>query len=271
MRLVFPKSKWEAPLLPIEVFLEAVREAGFDATEIHVAGCRESPERIREAHAAAGLPLIAQIVTAGRTPAEHAASLETLYRSALEAGPVFVNAHTGRDVFPFEDNLALFARALELQARHGVPLVHETHRGRALFTAPGTAAFLRALPDLRITADFSHWFCVHESDLADQEDDLRAAIAAAVHIHARVGFDEGPQVSDPRNPAHERWLARHVELWRRILRTRREAGCPQSTITPEFGPVPYMPLAGAEDRSVGDAWEINRWMKDHLRPLLAGA
>jgi thioredoxin reductase len=71
---------------------------------------------------------------------------------------------------------------------------------RALFTAPLCHAYLQAVPGLRLTADFSHLLCVHESNLSDQPDAVEAIIAAADHIHARVGFCEGPQVSDPRNP-----------------------------------------------------------------------
>lgn len=162
-------------------------------------------------------------------------------------------------------NLDLFHLGEELAARHGVPLRHETHRGRALFCAPAALAFLRALPGLQLTADLSHWVCVHESDLSDQPVALEAALEAARHIHARVGFDQGPQVSDPRNPALAPWLERFLGWWNSIRDRRRAAGAGFLTIAPEFGPAPYMPLRGASPKPVGDAWEYNRWMLALLR------
>ena len=148
--------------------------------------------------------------------------------------------------------------------RAGLPLRHETHRGRALFTAPAAAAYLQALPGLQLTADLSHWFCVHESDLADQPENVAATIAAAHHVHARVGFDEGPQAGDPRGEAFARWLELHLGLWRRIVAARKADGCAFLTITPEFGPAPYMPLLPLENVPVADAWAVNVWMRDRL-------
>lgn len=41
----------------------------------------------------------------------------------------------------------------------GVPVYHETHRGRALYNPWVCRDLVRALPDLMLTADYSHW-CV---------------------------------------------------------------------------------------------------------------
>jgi hypothetical protein len=94
-------------------------------------------------------------------------------------------------------------------------------------------------------------------------------MAAAGHIHARVGFDEGPQISDPRNPAHAPWLERFTGWWKHILELRRTEQREWFTISPEFGPAPYMPLAGTSPNPVGDAWEVNAWMLAYLRKELA--
>ena len=264
MKLVYAKSNWEVAHLALPAFLDRAARDGFDAAEIYLPARPEPPAEIRRLCAAAGLRLIAQIATAGPTPEDHARSLETLYARAVEAGPLLVNCQTGRDVFSFDDNVRLFAHAQDLGSSAGVPLVHETHRGRALFSAPATAAYLRAVPGLQLTADLSHWFCVHESDLADQPESLAAALAAANHIHARVGFDQGPQVGDPRGEAFVRWLGLHLDLWRRIVAARKAEGRHYLTITPEFGPAPYMPLKPIDNEPVADAWTVNVWMRDRL-------
>lgn len=268
MRILFTKANWEFSELPVSRFVDLVASAGYDGTEIYLPARHESTAEIRAMHDAAGLKIISHIATEGGTPDEHLRSLEARYQRAVELNPLFINCHTGKDHFPPADSLRIFEAGEELVALHGVPLLHETHRGRALFSAPATMEFLKRLPGLRLTADFSHWVCVHESDLSDQPDALAAAMAAAGHIHARVGFDEGPQISDPRNPVHAPWLDRFTGWWKQILELRRAEGREWFTITPEFGPAPYMPLAGTSPEPVGDAWEVNTWMHAHLRKEL---
>jgi sugar phosphate isomerase/epimerase len=268
MQLLFTKANWERSELSVRDFVRLCAETGYDGTEIYLPARPESTSEIREWHEAAGLKIVSHIATEGANADEHLRSLEQRYRRAAELQPLFINSHTGKDHFSFADSLRIFEAGERLVAEHGVPLLHETHRGRALFSAPAALAFLREIPQLRLTADFSHWVCVHESDLSDQPEALAAAMQAAGHLHARVGFDEGPQVSDPRNPAHAVWLERFTGWWQTILDLRRAEGREWFTITPEFGPEPYMPLAGASPQPVGDAWEYNRWMHRYLRETL---
>jgi sugar phosphate isomerase/epimerase len=271
MKIIFAKANWEVAHLPVGEFCARAAAAGFAATDFYLPARTESVSEIIRAHRAAGLAMIGHITTDGATPVEHRASLRARYEAALRAEPLFVNSHSGKDFHSEAENVALFELGQELAAKYGVPLRHETHRGRALFCAPKAVNFLGSVPGLELTADFSHWVCVHESDLSDQRAAVEQAIAAAWHVHARVGFDQGPQVSDPRNPAHLVWRKRFLGWWRAIIAQRQAAGAKYLTITPEFGPPPYMPLAGAEAQPVGDAWEYNVWMLNWLQRELASA
>jgi hypothetical protein len=264
MQLIFAKSNWEVPDLGLPEFLARTAKDGFDATEIYLPARPESPAEIRNRHADLGLKLIAQITTTGDTPQDHRESLTANFRLACQTEPLFVNCHTGRDIFASEENLALFRLGQQLSRDAGVRLVHELHRGRALFSGPATKHYLAEAPDLRLTADFSHWFCVHESDLKDQPQNTGAAVDAALHIHARVGFREGPQVGFPLSPANRPWLDLHMALWEQIIQARKRDGRPYLTITPEFGPAPYMPVYSLEDQWVADPWGLNVWMREHL-------
>lgn len=268
MQILFTKANWELSELSVSEFVDRCVDAGYDGTEIYLPARPESTTEIRALHEAANLKIVSHIATEGATPSEHLRSLEDRYQRAVELQPLFVNCHTGKDFFPFTDSLRIFEAGETLVSKHGIPLLHETHRGRALFSAPATQEFLRHLPGLQLTADFSHWVCVHESDLSDQPAAMAAAMAASGHLHARVGFDEGPQISDPRNPAHALWLARFIAWWNRILDLRRAEDRDWFTITPEFGPAPYMPLNGKSPNPVGEAWEVNAWMLQHLRKEL---
>jgi hypothetical protein len=264
VKVVFAKSNWEVPGLSLADFLERAHACGFAASEIYLPGRPEAGNVIARMHADAGMSLIAQIATTGSTPQAHQVALRAQLARAAAARPLFVNCHTGRDIFDWADNLEIFRVGQEVADDLGVVLCHELHRGRALYNGPDTSRYLAAMPDLKLTADFSHWFCVHEGDLRDQPDNVGAAVAATHHIHARVGFEQSAQVCDPRLPRFAPWLDRHMELWRQILRSPMTAARQCLTITPEFGPWPYMPVDASTDEPVRDAWELNLWMRAYL-------
>ncbi|MEI8376095.1 MAG: TIM barrel protein [Planctomycetota bacterium] len=268
MNILFGKSIWE--MLPCETlrFLDRAQSDGFDAVEMLPSMMELPPEQFIQHCHARGLLFIAQILTEGDSPAGHLRYLERWIERAAECGPCRINMHTGKDYFSFQDNLRLFERAGELAQRVGIPIMHETHRSRALFSAPAAAQFFVALPNLRIAADFSHWMVVHESDLSDQPEAMELALSRADYIHARVGFAEGPQVPHPLAPEWAHARDRHVELWRQILASRRAKGLGELIVTPEFGPVPYMPTLPFTAQPVADAWRVNvefrNWLREHL-------
>ena len=79
-----------------------------------------------------------------------------------------------------------------------------------LFLSPfPTYSYLTQFPELQINADFSHWCVVCESLLEDLDEILSLACARAIHVHGRVGYQEGPQVPDPRAPENQEYLKRH--------------------------------------------------------------
>lgn len=268
MRLVFSKSKWEMWDDPMETFVTRAAGDGFTATELFLRPVPEPPDEIVALHREHSLDIIGQILTEGTNPADHLRSLETQFERALQCGSVLVNHHAGRDIFAFEDNVRIFQRIIDLGREHGVPVVVETHRGRPTYSAVETRCYLEALPELRLAADFSHWMVVHESDLGDQPETVEQAIRRSDHIHARVGYEEGPQVPDPRAPEWEGHVASHLRLWQRIVDRHRNAGTEVLTITPEFGPPNYMHTLPFSNEPVADVWEINVHMKELLENRL---
>ncbi len=257
MKILYGKSKWEMMGSPLETFLLKASEDGFDAVEIYMPALAESPETAAQLAEDHSLKFIAQIITDGHTPSEHLETLRARFDLAVRTRPLLINSHTGRDHFSFEDNLQIFKESIRLSRESGIPIVHETHRGRPLFAAHETRRYLEALPELLLNADFSHWFCVHESDLSDQPAALEAAIGRVRYIHARVGFEEGPQVGDPLAEWMRPTLDKFLALWRRILSAQKAAGTETFVITPEFGPPPYMPCHPQTGEPLCDAWEVN--------------
>lgn len=95
---------------------------------------------------------------------------------------------------------AFFERALALEVELGVPIYHETHRGRLLFSPWNAVESVIRHPRLRLLGDLSHYCAVAEASCGDEV--LEAAVARLIphirHLHLRVGFAEGPQVRSSR-------------------------------------------------------------------------
>ena len=264
MKTTYAKSTWEMSASPLAAILDRLAADGFTVVENCPQAIGLDPEAFRDDLAARGLRYIAQVHTEGASPAEHLASLESRLDLAARQGAVWLNCHTGKDHFDFADNCRLFAASQAWAEHHGLPLTHETHRGRALFSLPATRSFLQALPEMRLCADFSHWVCVHESNLADQAAALDLAISRSDYIHARVGHSQGPQVSHPLAPENRTWLELHQGWWQRILNRRQAEGQSETFVTPEAGPAPYLPVTPFDQRPVADAWSVNVALRDHL-------
>lgn len=178
--------------------------------------------------------------------------------------PLYINCHSGRDHFTVEQNSAFIKHTDQLNRQSGVPIYHETHRGRILFAAHISRQYMKQFPSLRITLDISHWCNVHESLLADQPDAVALALERTDHIHSRVGHAEGPQVGDPRAPEWEPALNAHLGWWDTVVATKKKKG-ERMTILTEFGPVDYMPALPYTRQAVADQWAINVHMMQMLR------
>ena len=264
MKLIFGKSKWEMWDDPLEDFLRRVKDSGFAATEIYLGSRKESPAEIAHLHDMYGLRLIGQILTQGQTYQDHIQSFESQFEFAAQCNVDFINSHTGRDIFPFEQNVQIFQRLTQLSQSSDIPILVETHRGRPTYSAIETRKYLEAVPGLRLTADFSHWMVVHESGLDDQRENLELAISRADYVHARVGYAEGPQIPDPRAPEWGNAVERHVQLWQQLVDQHKKDGKENLYITPEFGPPAYMHTMPFTNQPVGDVWEQNVYMRDML-------
>ncbi|NIG57548.1 sugar phosphate isomerase/epimerase [Chitinophaga sp. Cy-1792] len=198
---------------------------------------------------------------------KHAAEFEQSLKAATGNNPVkplYINCHSGKDYFTFEQNAALIDMTYRYSKQSGIPVYHETHRSRMLFAAHIAKQFIAAKPDLRLTLDISHWCNVHETLLHDQPEAVAAALSRASHIHARVGHPEGPQVNDPRAPEWDSAVKQHFSWWDEIVK-RHQADGKRLTILTEFGPPDYQQTLPYTRQPVSDQWGINVYMMQQLR------
>jgi sugar phosphate isomerase/epimerase len=267
------KVKWICPLwgmtgATLRDNLTMAKTAGFDGVEMGVPADSAQKKELASLLRELGLDLIHQQWTTGADAAAHAKSFEEQYRRGVELGPIMVNSHTGRDIFTLAENSVVFRAAESLEKSLRVPVAHELHRGRPTFSSTSTMELLDTFPNLRLTADFSHWCCVHETLLEDQPERVERAIAHTRHIHARVGHGEAPQVPDPRVEAWRPALEAHLAWWKAIAAARAAAGDAVLTVCPEFGPPPYLVTLPDTGKPIVDLWAVNRWMKDFLKDRL---
>jgi len=254
------------------------REAGFQGLEAPAPALEDSQARADLATAldAHGLRYIAEICTAGgfvpdrqATPARHLASLQALLERSTELNPVFCNVMGGCDAWPLDMQVDFFGRATELARQSGLLCSFETHRSRSFFNPWITRDVLRQLPDLPVTCDFSHWVVVCER-LMDSEWEVILEVAGqAHHIHARVGYDQGPQVPHPAAPEYAEALASHERCWAAIWAAQARRGYATTTLTPEFGPDGYLHTLPFTHMPIADLWQLNRWIGQRQQTVFA--
>jgi sugar phosphate isomerase/epimerase len=241
--------------------------AGFNGIEGPAPENATAAEQLHARMKETGLAYIAEITTAGSYVPEREASLrdhidsfEIKLEHSMMLQPLFITCLGGCDAWPEEDNLAFFSAAMRLAKTAGIRVSFETHRSRALFNPWITQRMVRQLPEMLITVDFSHW-CVVCERLMDTELDVIHAIADNVqHIHARIGYEQGPQVPDPRAPEYDYALRAHQRWWEIIWQSQLNRHFETTTLTPEFGPDGYLQQAPFSQQPVADLWEINRWL-----------
>ena len=185
--------------------------------------------------------------------------------------PVHVNTHAGDDTWTMKEHLAFFERALPLQQRILGPTItasFETHRGRSLSTPAVGLQLMHHLPELRLTADLSHWVLVSERLFTHQieRDWMERVVARVDHTHARAGYAQHAQVPHPSWAGFEKEEAWFDEWWQRIWDESKKAGKRTITLTPEIGPVPYT-MTQKDGSPVVDAWDYANTEKDRIERL----
>lgn len=256
----------------LEQAIEDAGEDGFDGLEGPVPQSLADCRRWRQSVGAAGLDWIAEICTTGDYVADRRASLDIHLDDfelgatlAAEADARFITCLGGCDAWSVEQSVAFFGQAMELASQAGLIVSFETHRGRSLFTPWNTAEIVRQLPEMLLTADFSHWCVVCERLLDTEQAELKAVIPRVFHVHGRVGYAQGPQVPHPAAPGWQEALARHRQWWEAIWSARIAAAQTTLTMTPEFGPDDYLHHHPFTNQPVADLRQINRWMAEQER------
>ena len=251
----------------IDEYCARVKKDGYDGIEIWWPGEKKDQDEMFNALKKYGLEVGFLTGAYQKDFKEH---LDTFTKMIDEAAnnkvqrPLYINCHSGRDYFTFEQGKAFVDHTTGLSKSTGIKICHETHRSRLLYAAPVARHFMEMLPDLRITFDVSHWCNVHESLLDDQKETVDMTLQRVDHVHARIGHQEGPQVNDPRAPEWDHAVKAHLAWWDKIAELKKQKGEVMTVLT-EFGPADYMPTTPYTRQPLADQWGINVYMMQLLR------
>jgi sugar phosphate isomerase/epimerase len=249
-------------------FFAKIKEEGYDGAESWCPGDEKGRQELAAAAEKYGMKLGLLFGAGDKDPKKNLDEFTKVLKAGADMKPVYINCHTAKDFFTPEQLKPFFEFTFQLSREKNIPIYHETHRGRALYSAPVTRGFIEKHPALRITFDVSHWCVVHESMLDDQEETLAMVLERTDHIHARIGYQEGPQVNDPRAPEWEYAVKLHFAWWDKIVERKKKNG-ERITFLTEFGPPLYMQTLPYTLQPLSDQWAINVYMMKLLRKRYA--
>jgi sugar phosphate isomerase/epimerase len=271
MNIKFFCPRWGFEKIPWEVFLDDVKKEGYAGVEWFPYSEKTDVQKLAGFLQQHQLELA--IVMAVIEQHDHFKDYLTALKDQLldhcsigdnNFKPLHISAQTGREYFTEQQIEDCLACCDEVSKQNGIPIYQETHRNKWAYAAHVVYPVLEKHPELMLTLDVSHWFCVSESYLEDQQAAVNKAIQHARHIHARVGHTEGPQVWEPAAPEYADALQAHLKIWDKWIETRINNGAADCTITPEFGPPPYMVFANRPGSPEQEQWRVNKWMKSLL-------
>ncbi len=249
----------------LEDAVRHARQAGFDGIEGTPPSAPDQRLLFQEQLQEAELAFIGEICTGGTegpdpaiSPNQHLLELRAGIERCLDLSPILINLRTGADSWSLDLQIDYFEKVLEMESDYGVDITVETTRGRSLFHPWVTREIVDRLPDLKLTCDFAQWCCTAgRLVMNDDQRLLRELAENCWHLHASIGYHDGPQVSDPRLPEHAEALASHLKWWEAVWNMQVQRGLEAVTAQPAFQPDARFPEI--------DAWEINRWMARLLR------
>src|SRR2546430_3268350 len=123
MKLLIFRALW-GMTGPFEEQLERIAAAGYDGIDGFIGASTLKPGKFSDIVSSHGLKLnmAAQIGTV--------AELEPTLKALAEYKPSKIGVQGGRDSMTRDEGCAFFEEALRLEQALGIPIAHETHRGR---------------------------------------------------------------------------------------------------------------------------------------------
>lgn len=273
MHINYLCTYWGCEHLSAKSFLDLVVKNGYDGVEINfpddpsfIEEFLAEIDRLRKSTHPKFIFVAQQVLpSAIETYESYLKRVSDRLRFLVTLQPNYINSHTGKDYYDFGENSKILELTHQISKASNIPIWHETHRGRFSFHAKTLLNYLDLFPNLKLVGDLSHFGVVSESNLEDQELILNKIFPKIYHIHARIGFEQSPQVNDPFAPEWGSYLVRYLSWWQQIITIQEKRGLTEMQITPECGPFPYMPQSPYNREPLSNQWETNCRMMHYLK------
>jgi hypothetical protein len=245
--------------------LAMIRDAGFDGCGVRFADL-DFARTVTAFLRAHGMSWQAQCYP--RTVDE----LRPILAHVRELGADHLNLQPDVRPYTLEECVPYIEGWRRLADEAGVTMQIETHRDRMTTDLLFTLHLLDRFPDLRLTADLSHYLVGREFawPVSDENHALMHRILdASWGFHGRVASRE--QVQVPITFAHHRdWVDLFMGWWEYGFRSWRRRAGPDATLTflCELGPTPYA-ITGRDGYDLSDRWEESKQMMAMARALWA--
>lgn len=262
-RLRIQHSLWSLRHLPMNATTEwtldekfaRVHEAGFEGVECWL-GDKDERE-ITDALRRHGLHLVL-----GHRPFHIEHIRETVSR-AVRLDADFVFAQPADAFTPLDDVAGLLVEGRKIADDAGLPFFVETHRNNFTENLPQTLALIDRVPDIRFTADLSHFVVVGEFYGWEDEravDRLRPVLERTSHMHGRISSGEQVQVDVGDGSGQTAQF--FVMLWATAMRAWRNEAKPGDIFpfASELGPPRYA-ITLPDGSEFSDRWTQSLVMK----------
>lgn len=206
---------------------------------------------------AAGLARVSAI-----GPARSVADVEAITSAWSGRGASSLTLHLGTGFETPHEASTLVEAALAASERHALPVLVETHRA-TLFQDPARALALVAdFPELRFTADLSHWYTGAEMPYGDLDAKLDALVPVFERcrmIHGRISDPGCIQVAVAAGDPGDH-VAHFRRMWRAVIEGCGLAGVEELPFVVELLPA-ALHYARTVDRGRGPEEESDRWQQ----------
>lgn len=184
--------------------------------------------------------------------------LVPLAKRATEFGVLYINSQVQDSFVVDEAALDLLRGLYEVCADAGVPYFVETHRGRITQDLLRTVGYVKALPQMRLTIDLSHYIVAGEIGVPHEavEQAFDILLDRTACIHARVS--NGEQVQVDIGQGEQGPILHYLRWWEKGMREWRNRAAPGDILpfVVELGPPAYsITLPDGTGTEISDRWQ----------------
>ena len=198
--------------------------------------------------------------------------LKPIIEHVRELGADHINLQPDVRPYRLEDCIPLIEGWRRIAHDAQIPVHIETHRDRMTTDLFFTLHLLDCFPDLRMTADISHYVVGREFAWPISEENhalMHRILDHAWGFHGRVASREQVQIQIS-FPHQKEWVDLFMGWWEYGFRSWRQRAPQDATLTflCELGPKEYA-MTGPDGYELSDRWEEAQMMMRMIRALWA--